>query len=353
MQRIIGESSTLSHTLAHVSRVAPVNRPILIVGERGCGKELIAERLHFLSKRWGESFDKLNCAAISEPLLDSELFGHEAGAFTGANKLRLGRFERADGGTLFLDELGAMPLRIQEKLLRLIEYGEYERLGGQSTLTVDVRIVAATNADLPTMVTAGTFRADLLDRLAFDVVNVPPLRDRADDIPALADYFGLRMSQELGSETYPSFSNHALADLRRHSWPGNIRELKNTVERSVCHWSDHKGPIDRVILNPFTNTSETNIKRGNASFEPVAEDIARHAPHNNDPAPVTNDSNQVNFSERVKALELKLLTEALTATGHHQGNAATSLGLTYHQFRALLRKYKYDLLPNQTPPQTK
>src|SRR5690606_14058123 len=162
-----------------------LNRPVLVLGERGSGKELIAERIHFLSSRWESSLHKVNCAAISDQLLDSELFGHEPGSFTGATRVHHGRFERADGGTLFLDELGAMSIRIQEKLLRLIEYGEFERVGGQQTIKVDIRIVAATNADLKKMAKKGKFREDLLDRLAFDVIPVPPLRERLGDIPEL------------------------------------------------------------------------------------------------------------------------------------------------------------------------
>jgi transcriptional regulator with GAF, ATPase, and Fis domain len=162
----------------HVSRVATLERPILVIGERGTGKELIGERLHFLSKRWEGPFVKVNCAALSETLLDSELFGHERGAFTGATEQRKGRFELADGGTIFLDEIATASQQVQEKLLRVVEYGEFQRLGGSRVLTTNVRIVAATNADLPAMAEAGEFRSDLLDRLAFDVITLPPLRAR-------------------------------------------------------------------------------------------------------------------------------------------------------------------------------
>ena len=179
---IIGQSRALAAALDHVSSLAVIDRPVLVMGERGTGKELVAERLHFLSSRWSNSLIKVNCGAITESLLESELFGHEAGAFTGATKTHIGRFERADGGTLFLDELGTMSLRLQEKLLRLIEYGEFERVGGQQTIDVDVRILAATNADLRTMADAGDFRWDLLDRLTFDVVSLPPLRERAEEL---------------------------------------------------------------------------------------------------------------------------------------------------------------------------
>ena len=200
---MIGQSPALTAALDHLSLLAGIDRPVLIIGERGTGKELAAERLHFLSPRWSEAFVKINCGAIAETLLESELFGHEAGSFTGATKQHIGRFERADGGSLFLDELGTMSLRLQEKLLRLIEYGEFERVGGQKTLKVDVRVIGATNADLPRMADAGEFRWDLLDRLSFDVVTLPPLRERREDIAELANHFAVRFVSELGWDFFP------------------------------------------------------------------------------------------------------------------------------------------------------
>ncbi|MFL0804035.1 MAG: phage shock protein operon transcriptional activator [Agarilytica sp.] len=337
MNRIIGESSSLADTLAHVSRVAPLNRPILVVGERGSGKELIAERLHYLSTRWDETFHKVNCAAISEPLLDSELFGHEAGAFTGATKVSHGRFERANGGTLFLDELATMPLRIQEKILRIIEYGEFERLGGQKTIHVDVRIVGATNEDLPGLANQGKFRHDLLDRLAFDVIKVPALRQRTEDIPTLVDHFATRMCSELDREYYSGFSPDAMAVLTAYSWPGNIRELKNVVERSVCHWDNADEPIDEITLNPFAPSSAL----------PTTPQASNHPnPDENfetQPASSTAENKTMDFEARVKTFEIRLIQEALTQNKQHQKRSAAYLGLTYHQFRALLKKYREDL----------
>jgi len=197
-ERMIGDSAALASTLDQVSQVAGINRPVLVVGERGTGKELIAQRLHFLSGRWDAPLVKVNCAAMAESLLESELFGHEPGAFTGASRTHKGRFERADGGTLFLDELATMSLRLQEKLLRLVEYGEFERLGGQQTLRVDVRVIGATNVDLQQLAASGQFRADLLDRLSFDVIHLPALRQRQEDIPELARHFAMQMCTELG-----------------------------------------------------------------------------------------------------------------------------------------------------------
>ncbi len=223
---MIGNSAALASALDQVSLLAAINRPVLIIGERGTGKELAADRLHFLSGRWDAPLLKTNCAAIAEALLESELFGHEPGAFTGATGTHIGRFERADGGTLFLDELGTMSMRLQEKLLRLVEYGEFERLGGQRTLQVDVRVVAATNADLPALAKEGKFRPDLLDRLSFDVVHLPPLRQRPEDIAELAEHFAIQMSSELGWEYFPGFSAGAMETLEGHAWPGNVQGVE-------------------------------------------------------------------------------------------------------------------------------
>lgn len=223
---LLGEANSFLEVLEQVSHLAPLDKPVLIIGERGTGKELIASRLHYLSSRWQGPFISLNCAALNENLLDSELFGHEAGAFTGAQKRHPGRFERADGGTLFLDELATAPMMVQEKLLRVIEYGELERVGGSQPLQVNVRLVCATNADLPAMVNEGTFRADLLDRLAFDVVQLPPLRERESDIMLMAEHFAIQMCREIKLPLFPGFTERARETLLNYRWPGNIRELK-------------------------------------------------------------------------------------------------------------------------------
>src|SRR6266568_6364458 len=250
---LLGESTTFRDMLAHVSLVAPLDRPVLVVGERGTGKELVAARLNYLSPRWAKPFVKVNCAALAESLLDSELFGHEAGAFTGAVRRRLSRFELADGGTLFLDEIAQASLAVQEKLLRVIEYGTFERVGGNEPLAVDVRLIAAANADLPALAEAGRFRSDLLDRLAFDVVTMPPLRARAEDIPLLAEHFALAMTRNLGRDAFAGFSRAAMARLEAHSWPGNVRELKNAVERSLYRAANPGEKLDEIILDPFAS----------------------------------------------------------------------------------------------------
>src|SRR6187549_1494461 len=235
---LIGESPAFQAMLEHVSKAAPLNKSTLVIGERGTGKELVAARLHYLSRRWDRSFVKLNCGALAETLLESELFGHEAGAFTGADRRHVGRFELADDGTLFLDELATIPQRMQEKILRVIEYGEFERVGGSETLRVDVRIIGATNEDLPGLARAERFRRDLLDRLAFDVITVPPLRARREDILTLAEHFAVNVSAELKRAYFPGFAPAAREALLAYDWPGNVRELKNAVERSIYRSTD-------------------------------------------------------------------------------------------------------------------
>ncbi|QIB64460.1 phage shock protein operon transcriptional activator [Kineobactrum salinum] len=329
-ESIIGESAALAQALEQVSRLAAINRPVLIFGARGTGKELVAERLHFLSPRWDAPLVKVNCAALAEPLLESELFGHEPGAFTGASRLRQGRFERADGGTLFLDELGSMSLRLQEKLLRLAEYGEFERLGGQQTLQADVRVVAATNSDLRAQVAAGEFRADLLDRLSFDVIHLPALAQRPEDIPELARHFAIQMCQELGWELFPGFAEEALATLQAHSWPGNIRELKNAVERSLHRWEDPDTAVASIVLDPFRSPYP----------EPVASETAAadSQPDSSEVPPVAVFA-ATDFSTRMREIERDLLLRALAANEHNQRRTARALKLSYDQLRGLVRKH--------------
>ncbi len=321
-ESIIGNSPALAHALEHLSQLAPIDRPVLLLGERGTGKELAAQRLHFLSERWEQPLHKVNCAAMAESLLESELFGHEKGAFTGATSAHTGRFERADTGTLFLDELGTMSLRVQEKLLRLVEYGEFERLGGQETLQVDVRVIGATNADLPAAVERGEFRADLLDRLSFDVVHLPPLRHRAEDILELADHFAIQMSAELGWEFFPGFGEQAQEQLLSHAWPGNVRELKNAVERSLYRWGDGTTAVNTIVVDPFT-----------APFAETPATTGGERALQGEAAP------DLDFAGRIRELERSLLAEALAANGHNQRRTAQALGLSYDQMRGMVRKH--------------
>src|SRR6187431_2692794 len=230
--RIVGASGALRNVLAIVKKVARSNSTILIRGETGTGKELIAGAIHHNSNRSNRAFVKVNCAALQENLLESELFGHEKGAFTSADKQRIGRFEQADGGTLFLDEIGDMSPSTQAKILRVLQEHEFERLGGTRTLRVDVRLIAATNRDLAGMVSSGHFREDLYYRLNVVAVETPPLRERKDDILALAMHFTRRFSAEL-KKRLDGIDHDAQKLLMRYNWPGNIRELENTIERAM------------------------------------------------------------------------------------------------------------------------
>ncbi|MDZ7628272.1 MAG: sigma 54-interacting transcriptional regulator [Parvularculaceae bacterium] len=321
---LIGQSPVFLDALAHASAAAALDRPLLICGERGSGKELIAARVHFLSPRWEGPLIKLNCAALAEELLDSELFGHEAGAFTGATRRHAGRFERAEGGTLFLDEIASASLRIQEKLLRVIEYGEYERVGGAETRLANVRIVAAANVDLPRLALEGKFRADLLDRLAFDVVQTPPLRARREDIPVLAAHFAASLAHEMNTK-FEGFTPEAMATLLGHDWPGNVRELKNAAERSLYRWvaAGNDSPVGAIVLDPFAGDH-----RAPASL------AVKPAPTKDAPPAARYD-----FRRELGAVEKRWAEAALLANGWHQRDTAKALGLTYDQMRGLIRKH--------------
>ncbi len=322
-QPVIGESPAFLEVMDQVSRAAALNRPVLIVGERGTGKELVAERLHFLSQRWDQPLVKLNCAAISEALLESELFGHEAGAFTDATQRRLGRFEIAHRGSLFLDELATTPLTVQEKILRIIEYGQFERLGSSRTISVDVRLIGAANVDLPELAEQGRFRADLLDRLAFDVITLPPLRARTEDILPLAEHFAMRMSRELGHELFAGFSRSVVEQLHQHAWPGNVRELKNVVERAVYRHDNPEAPVRRLVLDPF-----------HSPWRPQGAGGAPNHPDLPDPG-----SKQLDLRAWLNEQEKTLVEQALAACQGHQARAAERLSLTYDQLRGILRKH--------------
>ncbi|MCJ8339458.1 MAG: phage shock protein operon transcriptional activator [Pseudomonadales bacterium] len=335
-QIILGESTLLTQALEQLSVIAPLNKPVLIVGERGTGKELVAERLHFLSSRWQKPYLKINCAAMNDSLLDSTLFGHEAGAFTGAIKASKGYFERANEGTLFLDELATVSTRVQEKLLRVIEYGEFERLGGQQSIHVDVRIIGATNADLVQMAKTEKFRADLLDRLAFDVINLPPLRYRPEDILILAEHFAIAMSRELRREVFMGFSNSATNTLLSHQWPGNIRELKNVVQRSVYRQQDSTAAVEQIILDPFSTpwAEIPSEQPSSVAADKAPDELTPPASDNN-----IADDRQLNLKQKISAFEVQLIQRALQQQRYHQNNTADALGITYHQLRAYLKKY--------------
>lgn len=231
--RIIGAETGLREVADLVKRVAPLGSPVLITGETGVGKEIIANSIHQSSGRANGSMISINCGAIPESLIDSELFGHEKGAFTGATSLKRGYFEQANGGTIFLDEIGELPLAAQVKLLRVLQTMEFQRVGGNRTISVDVRVIAATNRDLREMVRKHDFREDLWFRLNVFPIRIPPLRDRKNDIPALAEYFAVRKSREMNLSAHPGFASDAFFQLMAYDWPGNIRELQNVIERAL------------------------------------------------------------------------------------------------------------------------
>lgn len=334
--QLVGQSSSFLDAVERASRAAPLDRPVLVIGERGTGKELIAERLHHLSSRWDGPLVVMNCAALPETLIEAELFGHEAGSFTGATKSRVGRFEEADGGTLFLDELATLSQGAQERLLRAVEYGEVTRIGASKPVRVDVRIVAATNEQLPRLADEGRFRADLLDRLSFEVVTLPPLRHRSSDIPVLADHFARRMALELEWPSWPGFSTGAMGRLLDYNWPGNVRELRNVVERAVYRWGDSERPVDSIQFDPFESPwlplPQASQSRAPAETAPAAVDASGASGY--DPAACAD------FRLAVAEYEKAILAAALEKCRWNQRAAATALSLSYDQLRHAMKRHQ-------------
>jgi psp operon transcriptional activator len=303
---------------------------VLLIGERGTGKELAASRLHFLSDRWEKPFITLNCATLSPALIEAELFGYEKGAFTGAGERRHGRFETADGGTLFLDEIGSIPMEAQEKILRVVEYGSFERVGSSRPVEVDVRIIGATNVDLSAMAARKDFKRDLLDRLSFEVLFLPPLRYRGEDVLLLATHFANRMAFELGRKNIPVFTEKVVKQLEAYQWRGNIRELKNVIERAVYRCEGDV--IGSVNFDPFISPFEMEEKPENDRG--LREDSLHY---------FSKAQEKIPFKKVVSQLEITLLRKGLEKAGNNQKKAAILLDLTYDQFRGLLRKYKREL----------
>jgi psp operon transcriptional activator len=333
----LGESPIFLNFQTELSRAAVINRSVMIIGERGTGKELAASRLHYLSGRWEAPFVTLNCAALPPTLIETELFGHSSGAFTGAGKTRKGRFEEADGGTLFLDEMGLIPLEVQEKILRVVEYGSFERVGSSNTIEVDVRIVGATNEDLPKLCEQKKFKRDLLDRLSFEVLFLPPLRERGSDIRLLAEHFAARMSTELDKKQAPLFSENSLSILSSYNWPGNIRELKNVVERAT--YKCDNGIIDVLEIDPFKNPYEIAlIPQSEAEPEKDADAASDFVSKTVSAIPPLED-----FRRNIREIEIDYLKRALFEGGNNQRKAADLLSLSYDQFRGFYRKYKEEL----------
>ena len=337
-EQFIGQSLAFLDAVERASRAAALNRPVLVIGERGTGKELIAERLHHLSTRWAGPLIIMNCAALPENLIEAELFGHEAGSFTGAAKTRHGRFEEADGGTLFLDELGTLSMPAQDRLLRAVEYGEITRIGASKPITVDVRIVAATNESLPAQVEKGLFRADLLDRLSFEVITLPPMRARQGDIPLLAEHFGRRMGVELDWPNWSGFTSRAAAELEAYAWPGNVRELRNVIERAVYRHEDPERPVDEIVFDPFHSPwAPTGAEPSHAAPVPAAvsgiDEIV--STPTSSISPTTDD-----FRAAVASYERQLLEEALQRNRFNQRATAAALNLSYDQLRHALKRHK-------------
>lgn len=336
--QFVGESGAFLDSVERASRAAALNRPVLVIGERGTGKELVAERLHRLSPRWDGPFVTMNCAALTETLIEAELFGHEAGAFTGATKVREGRFEEADGGTLFLDELATLSAAAQERLLRAVEYGEVTRIGSNRPIRVDVRIVAATNEHLPALVDKGRFRADLLDRLAFEVVTLPPLRAREGDIEVLSNHFGRRMASEMEWTRWPGFSEAALAQLKTYGWPGNVRELRNVIERAVYRWEDPDAPVDAIEFDPFASPWRPLQPPKDTANK--VEDAKAASTEAAAPAPPAEDTVEIgDLRSAVLAHERKILEAALAQHRHNQRATAKALNLSYDQLRHCLKRH--------------
>jgi psp operon transcriptional activator len=348
---LIGQSNSFLEVLEQISKIAPLSKPVLIIGERGTGKELVAARLHYLSKRWQQNYLKLNCAALNENLLDSELFGYESGAFTGASKRHEGRFERADKGTLFLDEIANTSGLIQEKLLRVVEYGEFDRVGGARTIKTDVRLIAATNEDLPSLAHSGEFRPDLLDRLAFDVITLPPLRERIEDILILAEHFAINMVRELEFELFSGFTENAKRSMLDYHWPGNIRELKNVVERSVYRCNNPHLPVHDLVVDPFEspyrpkhrNKTQDRIILANKAQESVASTEPTAMLDKASGSAEKSLNTRIEFPVSLKNLsqdyEIDLINSALASCQFNQKKTAEALELTYHQLRGYLKKY--------------
>ena len=260
-EEIVGSSTALRKVLSEIAKVAPTDSTVLITGETGTGKELIARAIHKRSRRSSRAFVSVNCAAIPQSLIASELFGHEKGAFTGALQRRLGRFELAEGGTIFLDEIGDLPSETQNALLRVLQEHEFERVGGTQTIRADVRVIAATNRDLKSAMTAGTFRSDLFYRLNVFPIEMPSLRERKEDIPMLVEYFIDRYASKAGKKI-KSINKKSLKLLQSYSWPGNIRELQNVIERAVivCETEtlvidENWLPRDSVKTSPLSGRS--------------------------------------------------------------------------------------------------
>jgi transcriptional regulator with GAF, ATPase, and Fis domain len=359
VETIVGADRGLREVMIQVDQVAPTDAPVLVLGETGSGKEVIARAIHARSRRTSGPMLRVNCGAIPPEIVDSELFGHERGSFTGAVNMRRGWFERADGGTLFLDEIGELPLAAQVRLLRILQDGSFERVGGQRTLSVDVRIVAATHMDLPAMVAAGTFRRDLWYRLSVFVIRLPPLREHPEDIPALARYFAARAGRRLtGAPLEPTGEDIAL--LRAYPWPGNVRQLAATIERAAILGDCTRLDVRKAMLHdiptpePLQPTLDPAWSHapGAMPTHEQAEDssqlgllTARRVHPQLETPPAVGHTHGANPFASLDTTMAQHIVEALTLTrGRIEGphGAAALLGINPHTLRARMRKLRID-----------
>ncbi|MBI2826311.1 MAG: sigma-54-dependent Fis family transcriptional regulator [Planctomycetia bacterium] len=322
--RLVGRSPAMQDVYKAIGRVAPQNVTVLIRGESGTGKELVARAIYQHSPRASRPFLAVNCAAIPDTLLESELFGHEKGAFTGADQRRIGKFEQCNGGTLFLDEVGDMSLLLQAKMLRVLQQQQFERVGGNQTITTDVRLITATNRDLEKMVEAREFRADLYYRLSGFTIHLPPLRERTADVPLLLDYFLRRFSTAL-SKDVQAISPEAMAILMAHHWPGNIRELENVVRQALLN------TVGPVLLPEFlqgaVSAPDSGADVATARGDGLTSTIER----------LLDQGNENLYAEAVAALERYVLRRVLSRTQGNISQSAKMLGITRGSLRNKIR----------------
>ncbi len=321
-EAMVGRCPAMQEVYKAIGRVAPQNVTVLILGESGTGKELVARAIYQHSKRGHAPFLAINCAAIPEALLESELFGHEKGAFTGAERKRIGKFEQCNGGTLFLDEIGDTSPLTQSKLLRVLQELNFERVGGNETIQADVRVIAATNQDLDKMVATGDFRSDLYYRLSIFTIKLPPLRERLDDLPLLADHFVRRFNREMGKEVQ-RIAPETYEELARHAWPGNLRELQSVLKQALLFAT---GPI---LLPDFLPPLGVNATAANTAADTLDSDafIAQRCAAGSEEL----------YAESLARMEMRLLTRVLEHTAGNQVQAAKILGITRGSLRTKIR----------------
>jgi len=327
---MIGRSAAMQEVYKAIGRVAPADATVLIRGESGTGKELVARAIYQHSRRSGRPFQVVNCVAIPETLLEGELFGHEPGAFTGAKGRRIGKFEQADGGTIFLDEIGDVSPGIQAKILRVLQERSFQRLGGNDTIRVDVRVLAATNRNVERALAEGTFRQDLYHRLNVVSIHIPPLRDRREDIPVLVDYFLERFARELGIAK-PPLADEALELLAKHAWPGNVRELEHAIQRAMIF--THGYPIQPSHLSLTPQAADQAPGSSGHSFDlGRLEELVRGY--------LDSRSGAGAYEQFVENVERALMAEALRRTHGNQSHAARILGLPRPTLHAKMQKLR-------------